>query len=143
MEEISLDGKNIFVIKSDSEIPLIEQNLNDGSWSILCFTSRESADRFCYHQNISKDRVTSLSRKPKESIEQVGLVRLSKIVSRHYPMIKFFLFDHPGRKGKAKYVDVKNIVVMGFKNSHKTLANWVADHLDGENEEEWLEWEGE
>ena len=118
--------------RSDMGVPAVELDISTGKYLVLLFTSKESAQKFCYVRNpdaaaniyqlprrIRKDETTG-----KQEVIQTGLIKIAcRILTAKMGEISHFVIDHPGTRGPATYLSVEDMAYAGRKPLPKDIKS--------------------
>lgn len=126
--------------RSDIGIPAVEQDMTTGKYSVLIWTSKDLALKYCYIKNPHAAKLLyqlpRRSRKDpagKVEIAQVGLIKIARrILTSRMAEVSHFIIDHPGTAGgQASYLSVEDMAYLGRKpvpneiRSAKDLKNFL------------------
>jgi len=116
--------------------PAVELDFSTGFCWIPIFSSYENAKRYVYLRY--PDMEKSIFKLPKANfggkIIQAGLIKTARIACSKHKQIKYFVVDHPGKKGNAELLDIKDVVEMGDRqNKERQQKNELFSFLDKQN----------
>lgn len=118
--------------RSELGIPAVELDMDSGKQLVLIFSSKESAQKFCYIRNPDAAvKIYSLPRTTRKDettgkveIVQTGLIKIARhILSARLENISHFVIDHPGTSGSATYLTVQDMAYVGRKPVPKDLKS--------------------
>lgn len=114
-EKMNTDDMHFWAINvgHDEGIPAVEQDLTNGQFNVLIFTSKEAAQKYCYlrapgHLN----NVYQLDRRRENGkTTQLGLMRMARRCLLRYKHIAGVIFDHPGVIGpEVRYATMEDVL---------------------------------
>lgn len=113
-ETLDMDTVEFWAINVGNEegVPAVEQDMSNGEFNVLVFTSQEAAKKYCYMQRPQQiNSIYKMTRRVKNGkVEHSGLIRIARTCMRNYKQITGVLFDHPGTLGlPVKYASIESV----------------------------------